>query len=584
MGRTLAGVLWIGAALLCLPTLLRAADMNMLSDDEKQAGFELLFNGRDFDGWEQKGNWIVEDGAIFRRDRAGDLKCAGKKIPDDFELRFDWKVGPGSNSGVYYRPTQYEYQILDNSKHADGRNPRTSAASLYFCMPPSHDVTRPVGDWNSGRVVCQGSVIQHWLNGEKVIDIDYNDPKYAEQVSLWKRRGGDPTARGAFLSLQDHGDPVWYRNIKLRSVPSSEQLDRSPVTPAAIPPEAHKHEMEIIERIESRKPAPPKQAKKVDDTRKPVGPRFGMIDRIDARFDSLIPPNAKLEKLADGFEWSEGPVWVKQGGYLLFSDIPRNSVMQWKPGEMAATLFFKPSGYTGGAPFTGEEPGSNGLLIDSQGRLVLCQHGDRRVARREPDGSFTTLADRYRGKRLNSPNDGAFKSNGDLYFTDPPYGLPQREKDPARELDFFGVYRLSTDGTLTLLTKEMTRPNGIAFSPDEMILYVAQSDPEAALWKAFDVQADGTLSQGRVFFDATAWAKAGRPGLPDGLKVDRAGNVFATGPGGVHVFAPDGTQLGSIDTGERTANCAWGGDGTVLYITADMYLCRIQTTTRGNGW
>jgi gluconolactonase len=314
-----------------------------------------------------------------------------------------------------------------------------------------------------------------------------------------------------------------------------------------------------------------------------LGPRFGVIDRHDPRFDALIPMAAKLEKLADGFEWSEGPVWVRREGYLLFSDIPRNSVMRWQEGQ-GASLAFTPSGYTGSAAFKGEEPGSNGLLIDSQGRLVLCQHGDRRVARRESDGSFTTLADRYEGKRLNSPNDGAFKSNGDLYFTDPPYGLPLREKDPARELDFFGVYRLSPEGTLTLLTKEMTRPNGIAFSPDEKTLYVAQSDPQAALWKAFDVSADGMLGPGRLFFDATEWAKAGRPGLPDGLKVDRAGNLFATAPGGVHVFAPDGTHLGSIDTGERTANCAWGGDGTVLYITADMYLCRIQTATKGAGW
>jgi gluconolactonase len=313
------------------------------------------------------------------------------------------------------------------------------------------------------------------------------------------------------------------------------------------------------------------------------GPKFGVIDRHDPRFDALIPKDAKLEKLADGFEWSEGPLWVRDGGYLLFSDIPRNSVMRWKEGE-GAKVFFTPSGYTGSTPFIGIEPGSNGLIMNKQGQLILCQHGDRRIARRESDGSFTTLADKYQGNRLNSPNDGAFKSNGDLYFTDPPYGLPQREKDPARELDFFGVYRLSPDGKLTLLTTEMTRPNGIAFSPDEKILYVAQSDPAAALWKAFDVKEDGTLSSGRLFFDATAWAKAGKPGLPDGMKVDQAGNLFATGPGGVHVFAADGTHLGSIDTGERTANCAWGEDGTVLYITADMYLCRIKTSTKGAGW
>src|SRR5580704_1138527 len=204
--------------------------------------------------------------------------------------------------------------------------------------------------------------------------------------------------------------------------------------------------------------------------------RFGAIDRLDARFDQLIPPDAKLEKLAEGFEWSEGPVWVRDGGYLLFSDIPRNSVMKWKEGQ-GATLFLKPSGYTGSGTW-GAEPGCNGLLLDKQGRLILCQHGDRRIARLEKDGSFTTLADRYQGKRFNSPNDGVFKSNGDLYFTDPPYGLPKQYDDPHRELDYCGVYRLSPDGTVTLLSTEMTRPNGIGFSPDEKKLYVAQSDPK----------------------------------------------------------------------------------------------------------
>lgn len=311
-------------------------------------------------------------------------------------------------------------------------------------------------------------------------------------------------------------------------------------------------------------------------------PTFGSIERIHPRFDMLIPPDAKLEKLAEGFDWAEGPLWIKNGGYLLFSDIPKNSVMKWKEGD-GVTLFLKPSGYTGMAPW-GEEPGSNGLILDLNGRVVLCEHGDRRVARLEKDGTKTTLAHRYQGKKLNSPNDGVYKSNGDLYFTDPPYGLPKRFDDPNRELDFCGVYRLAKDGTLALLTKEMTAPNGIAFSPDEKTLYVAQSDPRQAIWRAFDVQADGTLANSRVFFDATPWIKAGKKGGCDGLKVDQAGNLFATGPGGVCVFAPDGTHLGTINTGERTANCNWGDDGTVLYITADMYLARIKTATKGKGF
>ena len=308
-------------------------------------------------------------------------------------------------------------------------------------------------------------------------------------------------------------------------------------------------------------------------------PSFGKIERKDPRLDKIVPKDAQMEKLAEGFDWSEGPVWIKDGGYLLFSDIPRNSVMKWKEGE-GITLFMKPSGYTGVVDYGGE-PGSNGLTLDLQGRVTFCEHGDRRVSRLEKDGGKKTLVDNYQGKRLNSPNDATYKSNGDLYFTDPPYGLPKNFDDPRRELDFCGVYRLSKDGQVTLLTKDMTRPNGIAFSPDEKTLYVAQSDPAAAVWMAFDVKPDGTLGKGRVFFEATSWAKAGQKGLPDGLKVDRAGNLFATGPGGVHVFASDGSHLGTFATGEATANCAWGDDGSTLYITADMYLVRVKLTTKG---
>lgn len=310
-------------------------------------------------------------------------------------------------------------------------------------------------------------------------------------------------------------------------------------------------------------------------------PALGKIVRQDPRLDQLIAADAKLEVLASGFEWSEGPVWVKDGGHLLFSDIPRNSVMKWKEGA-GLSLFMKPAGYTGVADY-GREPGSNGLTLDPEGRLTLCEHGDRRIARLERDGGKRTLVDNYKGKRLNSPNDLVFKSNGDLYFTDPPYGLPKGWDDSRRELDFCGVYRLTPDGQLSLLTDQMTRPNGIAFSPDEQTLYVAQSDPQRAVWMSFPVKPDGTLGGGKVFYDATSLVNK-LPGLPDGLKVDRAGNVFATGPGGVHIFASDGTPLGRIDTGEATANCAWGDDGSVLYITADSYLCRIKTRTKGAGW
>ncbi len=218
--------------------------------------------------------------------------------------------------------------------------------------------------------------------------------------------------------------------------------------------------------------------------------------------------------------------------------------------------------------------------LDFSDRLVLCEHGNRRITRLEADGHRTVLADRYEGKRLNHPNDLVFKSNGDLYFTDPPFGLPKAFDDSQKELDFSGVYRLSATGTLTLLTKEIRAPNGIAFSPSEHTLYVSNADARRAVWMAYDVREDGALGEGRVFFDATAWTRA-EPGAPDGMKVDVRGNLFAAGPGGIHVFAPDGTLLGTIRIGVATSNCAWGGDGSTLYITASTSVYRIRLTTKG---
>ncbi|NNE91802.1 MAG: SMP-30/gluconolactonase/LRE family protein [Verrucomicrobiales bacterium] len=316
-------------------------------------------------------------------------------------------------------------------------------------------------------------------------------------------------------------------------------------------------------------------------------PTIGEVVRLDPEMDNLVPKGEKIEVLTSGFLWAEGPVWVprkqhKYGGYVLFSDIPNNRVVRWDEGKGGKT-WLKPSGYTGPGKYGGE-PGCNGLLLDSEGRLVSCEHGDRRISVITKDGGKMTLVDNFEGKRLNSPNDACYHKNGDLYFTDPPYGLPERWDDPRRELDFCGVYRLSKDGELTLLTKEMTRPNGIAFSPDFKTLYVAQSDPEAAIWKSFPVKEDGTLGDGKLFYDATENFKKGLPGLPDGLKVDTHGHIWATGPGGVYVFAPDGKLLGRISTGEKTANCGWGNDGSTLYLTADMYLCRIKTTAKGAGW
>ena len=318
------------------------------------------------------------------------------------------------------------------------------------------------------------------------------------------------------------------------------------------------------------------------DDKKPM--TLGVIERIDPAFDAIIPKDAVIEILAGGFDWSEGPVWVadKEGGHVLFSDIPKNMIWKWSE-KGGLKEFLKPSGYTGKDAFTGKEPGSNGLALDKDGKLILCQHGDRRLSRLV-DGKFVTLVDKYDGKRLNSPNDLTFKKNGDLYFTDPPYGLPDQMKDKGKELDFQGVYRLTPKGELTLLTKEMTRPNGIAFSPDEKTLYVANSDPELAIWKAFPVKDDGTLGAGKVFFDTTQLVKDKKPGLPDGMKVDKAGNVFATGPGGVFVFDKTGKHLGTLATGVPTANCGFGDDGSTLYITADKNLVRVKTKTKGLGF
>lgn len=303
----------------------------------------------------------------------------------------------------------------------------------------------------------------------------------------------------------------------------------------------------------------------------------GSIDRLDPALDALIPKDAKIEKLCEGFNWSEGPVWKDNA--LLFSDVPENIVFHWKPGETKAAIFLKPSGATGDT--TGfREQGSNGLALDADGRLILCQHGDRRIARLAADGkSFETIADKFDGKRFNSPNDLAIRRNGDIYFTDPPYGLDKLNDSPLKELKFNGVFRVSKGGKVTLLTDEVSFPNGIAFSPDEKTLYVANSK-ELHL-RAYDVKEDGTLANGRLFFDAMKLKAPDRKGSCDGLKVDAKGNLWATGPGGVLILSPDGKHLGTILTGQATANCGWGDDGSTLYMTADMFVCRVKTNAKG---
>lgn len=300
---------------------------------------------------------------------------------------------------------------------------------------------------------------------------------------------------------------------------------------------------------------------------------IGGIERLDAELDQLIDPSTKVEILADGFSWSEGPVWVPQLNAVLFTDVPENKLYQWEEIN-GLSIYLDPSGYTGYAP-NEKKAGGNGLILDPEGNLLIAQHGDRRIAKvmtpLDKPGAFTTVVDRFEGKRFHSPNDLILHSNGDLYFTDPPYGL-KGDDDPLRELATNGVYRLSKNGELSLLYSQLNRPNGLTLSPDEKTLYVANSDAKRNLWMAFDL-VEGKLLNERVFFDATS---IDRPGLADGMKVNKNGYVFATGPGGVLVFSPQGKHLGTILTEERTANCAFNEDESVLYMTSHRYLTRIQ--------
>lgn len=311
-------------------------------------------------------------------------------------------------------------------------------------------------------------------------------------------------------------------------------------------------------------------------------PPFEMsIERLDPALDALIAPETTVEKLAEGFTWSEGPAWYQ--GSVVFSDVPENIIYRWKTGATKAEIFLKPSGMT--TPTAGfREQGSNGLTVDSHGDLIICQHGDRRIARSLGDGKFATIADRYEGQRFSSPNDLAIRKNGDIYFTDPPYGLEKLNDSPLKEIKWNGVYRVDGQGKVTLLTKDLTFPNGIAFSPDEKVLYVAVSDPKQTVIMAYDVAADGTIANGRIFFDAEPLRQKGRKGACDGLKVDAKGNLWATGPGGVLIINSTGKHLGTILTNQATGNCCWGGaTGSELYITADMFLARVKTATTSAG-
>lgn len=296
--------------------------------------------------------------------------------------------------------------------------------------------------------------------------------------------------------------------------------------------------------------------------------------RIDPTFDALIPAGTPIEKLAGGFTFTEGPLW-RSNGTLWFSDVIGDVVRQWSP-DGTITEILRPGGYDGNSLPAGGFNGCNGMTADRDGAVVLCQHGNRRIVRIDRNRNVTTVVDRYEGKRLNSPNDVVFHRDGSLYFTDPPYGLPKQDEDSAKELPFNGVYRLA-NGKLQLIIDDLHRPNGLAFSPDYKTLYVANSE-RPMKWMQYDVAEDGTVRNGRVFADVD---RSREPGVPDGLKIDVQGNIYAAGPGGVWVYSPDAKHLGTIQTPENPANCAWGDDGKSLYITAITSLYRVKVTVPG---
>ena len=303
----------------------------------------------------------------------------------------------------------------------------------------------------------------------------------------------------------------------------------------------------------------------------------GTVVKLDPALDAIVPADYRIEKLSGGFMFTEGPLWRTEGGpHLLFSDVRGNAIYKWDAGSGEVSDFRKP--VFEGEYEEGRYVGSNGLTRDPQGRLIICEHGNRRILRIEQDNAETVIAERYDSKRLNSPNDIVYKSDGWAYFTDPPYGLAGLDDDPAKELDFNGIYRLGPDGELELLNDKQTRPNGLGFSPDEKTLYVANSDAAHKVWMAYGVKDDGTLDEGRVFADATSETAEG---LPDGLKLDKQGNLYLTGPGGVWIYNPEGKHLGSIQPEEVPANVAWGDDGKTLYMTARTGLYRIALNAEG---
>lgn len=310
---------------------------------------------------------------------------------------------------------------------------------------------------------------------------------------------------------------------------------------------------------------------------KPKEKAIATFERIDPAFDNIVSKDASIDIIAEGYEWSEGPVWVGSQNMLLFSDVPKNTIYKWTEKD-GAQVYLTPSGFSG-ATTTSPEPGSNGLTLDDEENLILCQHGDRRLAMMnssvdQPTADFTTIADTFNGKRFNSPNDITFY-NYNFYFTDPPYGLAKQTEDAEKEIPFQGVYVATTEGHVRVIVDSLTRPNGLAFLKNKKTLIVANSDSGNAAWYAFDLTETDSVTHARVFYDATENAKT-ENGLPDGLKVDSNNTIFATGPGGVWVFNADGRVLGKIKfTDFPVSNCALSSDEKILFLTADSYIIKV---------
>ncbi len=316
----------------------------------------------------------------------------------------------------------------------------------------------------------------------------------------------------------------------------------------------------------------------------PKSSNYESIGSIELKLDTLISKTAQIQKLGGNYMWSEGPVWIKEGGYLLFTDVPGNTIYKFQEKD-GITMWMTPSGHPDPKPRYTSSQGANGLYPYDDKHIIVPDHGNRILYKLNVETQAKTiLADRFEGKRFNSPNDAVLSSSGVIYFTDPPYGLEKQDDSEAKELPHNGVYALYPDGAVALLDDKLTRPNGIILSPDEGTLYVANSDPDDAKWMAYMLDENGMPNDRREILNVTADVKAGEPGLPDGMAIDRDGNLYATGPGGVLILSPEGERLGLIRTGTAIANCAFGDDGHTLYMTSHSFLARVKTKAKGLGF